>query len=280
MSNKTDDNSNVIQLEKGFSPEKLQELNARFEGAHPDEILKWGFQYFGSDMVLGTGFGPSGVYLIDRIVSEGLSIPIFYLDTQLLFDETYTLRDQLEERFDIDIIQVLPELSPEQQAEKHGDELWKKDPDNCCYMRKVLPLKKFLSDKKAWITGVRRNQSETRQKTEIIEWDPVNKVVKINPLATWTNEQVWNYIFERDLPYNPLHDDGYPSIGCIPCTQPADDDFDERSGRWKDMDKTECGIHIYTQEYQNGNGKSGKGKNGFSYDYKRLKRNSSTNSEE
>ncbi|MEX0995048.1 MAG: phosphoadenylyl-sulfate reductase [Balneolaceae bacterium] len=266
MIKKTNHTGNLDQLESRFTPRKLQELNARFEGAHPDEILKWGFQTFGSDMVLGTGFGPSGVYLIDRIMTNELFIPIFYLDTQLLFDETYTLRDQLEERYGIDIIQVLPELSPDQQADKHGDALWKKNPDKCCYMRKVLPLKKFLSDKKAWITGVRRNQSETRQKTEVIEWDPVNEVIKVNPLAIWTNEQVWEYILERDLPYNPLHDDGYPSIGCIPCTQPADSDYDERSGRWKDTDKTECGIHIYSQEYQNGNGKHRSDNNSYSLD--------------
>jgi len=272
---KTNQKSELTQLKEEFTPERLQQLNDRFKNSDPDEVLKWGFQTFGSYMVLGTGFGSSGVFLIDRIVTTGLSVPIFYLDTQLLFNETYTLRDQLEERYKISITQVLPELTPAEQAKKHGDELWKDDPDKCCYMRKVQPLKRYLSDKKAWITGVRRNQSETREKTEIIEWDPVNEVVKINPLATWTHEQIWEYIHERNLPYNPLHDEGYPSIGCIPCTQPATSEYDERSGRWQDMDKTECGIHIYSQEYQNGNGKA---KDGLSLDYKRVNGKSSTNS--
>lgn len=278
MSYKTDQQTKLKQKEQGFSPEILQQLNDRFNEADPDDVLKWGFEHFGKDMVLGTGFGPAGVYLIDRIVTMGLPIPIFYLDTQLLFDETYTLRDRLEKRYDISITQVLPELSPDEQAEKHGEKLWEKNPDNCCYMRKVLPLQNYLSDKKAWTTGVRRNQSETREKTGIIEWDPVNEVVKINPLATWTNEQVWEYIRERNLPYNPLHDDGYPSIGCIPCTQPASNEEDERSGRWQDMDKTECGIHIYSQRYQNGDGKWKDPKKDLSIGHKDVNGKSSTTS--
>jgi len=217
---------------------KLEGLNTEFEAAEPDQVLKWGFETFGTGMVLGTGFGPSGIFLIHRLQKLELPVPVFYLDTQLLFNETYELRDRIEERFDIRITRVTPELSVEEQEKKYGEELWKSNPNHCCFMRKVLPLRNYLSDKKAWITGVRRNQSETRSQTDIIELDPDNDVFKINPLAAWTDEDVWKYIHEHDLPYNPLHDAGYPSIGCIPCTRPVNaGEEDTRSGRWSGSDK-------------------------------------------
>lgn len=243
---------------KGVEPsrELLQELNDMFNSAHPDEILEWAYGQLGTDMVLGTGFGASGVYLIHRLVERQLPVPIFFLDTRLLFNETYELKEELEKRFKIDITAVSTNLTLQQQANTYGDELWKKDPNQCCYLRKVLPLKSYLSDKAAWVTGIRRGQSKTRRFTQIFEWDPGNRVIKINPVAAWTGDQLWDYIHEYDLPYNPLHDHGYPSIGCIPCTSPVDDTQDERAGRWKDSDKIECGIHVQSQEFQNGNGQS------------------------
>lgn len=243
----------LTSLKKQFPDTRLEELNEYFQNKSPDKVLEWGFRTFGSDMVLGTGFGPSGIFLIDRLQTNHIPIPIFYLDTHLFFEETYELRDTLEDRYGIDITRVSPDLSLDEQAEKFGDELWKRNPNRCCYLRKVRPLRNYLSDKKAWVTGVRRNQSETRQQTNIIEWDPENEVIKINPLATWTGDDVWDYINERDLPYNPLHDEGYPSIGCIPCTQPVngEEQEHERAGRWTGSEKTECGIHLPTQNYQN-----------------------------
>lgn len=245
--NHTNGNSN-----EEISPRYLDDLNERFENSSPEEILRWGHQQFGKDMVLGTGFGSSGVLLIHKLFKQQLPVTVFYLDTHLLFSETYTLRDKIEERFNMNIVRVSTNLSVDEQAEKHGDKLWKSDPDKCCYIRKVLPLKKYLKDKKAWVTGVRRSQGDTRKQTRIFEWDPVNEVIKINPLANWTNDEVWDYIHTYELPYNPLHDHGYPSIGCIPCTQPAETTEEERAGRWKNLEKTECGIHLPTQQYQNG----------------------------
>lgn len=239
-----------------FSLNQIRQFSKQFENSSPDDILSWGYEKFGGDIVLGTGFGPSGVFLIHRLISNQIPVKIFYLDTHLLFRETYWLRDELEKRFDIKIDRVTTDLSLEGQKEKYGDELWKSDPDKCCYIRKVLPLKNYLSDKKAWVTGVRRNQAASRKQTDVVEWDPLNEVVKINPLAGWSNEEVWDYIHEQDLPYNPLHDDGFPTIGCIPCTEPADSEEDERSGRWKKLEKTECGIHLPTQNFQNGNNSS------------------------
>lgn len=232
-----------VLTRKSVEIDDLSTLNHRFEYQAPEEILLWGAENFGNEIVLGTGFGPSGVVLIHKICELQLPIKVFCLDTNLLFDETYTLWDEIEERFDIRIEAVSPILTLEGQAKIHGEELWKSNPDKCCYIRKVLPLQKYLSNKKAWITGLRRSQSDMRKSIDKIEWDPGNKVYKLNPLADWDYNAIWDYIDQYDLPYNLLHDERYPSIGCIPCTEPADD-HNERGGRWKNLEKTECGIHL------------------------------------
>lgn len=221
----------------------LEYLNDQFEYQSPEELLIWASENFGAEAVLGTGFGPSGVVLIHKITRLGLDMKVFCLDTNLLFDETYALWDKIEKKFRITVESVSPILTLEGQAELYEKELWKSNPDKCCHLRKVLPLQKYLSNKSAWITGLRRSQSEMRKDVQKIEWDPSNKVFKLNPLANWTQDEIWNYIDEYELPYNPLHDEGYPSIGCIPCTEPAIGGS-ERSGRWKNLEKTECGIHL------------------------------------
>ncbi|WP_138431151.1 phosphoadenylyl-sulfate reductase [Fodinibius saliphilus] len=244
-----DFSKNELTSNEELSNELLRGLNTQFGLAGPDDVLLWGYDTFGTDMVLGTGFGPSGMFLIYRLWELGIEIPIFFLDTHLLFDETYGLKDKVEERFDIRITRVSTRLSLDEQAEEYDEKLWNKDPNKCCYLRKVLPLQNYLSDKKAWITGVRRSQSETRKNTQYVEWDPDNEVVKLNPLASYTTEEVWNYIRSKKLPYNPLHDEGYPSIGCIPCTEAVEQTAsDERAGRWNGSEKTECGIHLSTQK--------------------------------
>ena len=230
----------------------LEELNQKLEAGSIDEILQWGFGCFGKKMVIGTGFGLSGMVILDRIQKLNLPITVFYLDTKQLFPETYQLKEKIRERFQVTIEAVYSELTLNEQAEQFGDNLWNRDPDKCCYLRKISPLKNFLAEKKAWVTGVRRSQADTRKQTEIIEWDPENQVVKINPLAEWSEDEVWSYIEKQNLPYNPLHDRGYPTIGCVPCTEPADTGTEQRSGRWKNLDKTECGIHIPSQKFNNG----------------------------
>lgn len=242
----------ILKTEK-ISSTELDQLNQQFETADPGEILSWGYETFAKEMVLGTGFGSSGVFLIHQLQTYGIDIPIFYLDTNLLFDSTYELKDRIEARYNIDITRVIPELSLKEQADRFGDELWKRNPNQCCFYRKVLPLRNYLSDKKAWVTGVRRSQSDTRNQVRIIDWDEENEVIKINPVAHWSGEKIWDEIHRLDLPYNPMHDEGYPSIGCIPCTQPvnASKESDDRNGRWNGTDKTECGIH-FPEHYKNG----------------------------
>ncbi len=239
-------------INKKLTRELLRDLNARFSNSDPDEILDWGFSFFGKKMVVGTGFGPSGILLLHRLVTKNIPATVFYLDTNILFEETYKLKDEIEELFGIEIVPVSTALSLDQQAREYGKELWKTNPDKCCEIRKVIPLKNYLADKKAWVTGIRRNQAATRHVTDIIEWDPVNYVVKINPLALWSNERVWDYIETHNLPYNPLHDFGYPTIVCVPCTNPVAAGEEERSGRWKNAKKIECGIHLPAQNFKNG----------------------------
>lgn len=235
--------ANQVLKNKTYRIENLTALQNQFEHESADHLLKWGAEQFENTVVLGTGFGPSGIVLIHKIKTLEIPIKVFCLDTNLLFKATYDLWDKIEDRFDIRIESVSPILTLEGQAGLHKEELWKSDPDKCCYLRKVLPLQKYLSNKNAWISGLRRSQSDLRKDVQKIEWDSVNKVYKLNPLADWRHEEIWNYIRNYDLPYNPLHDEGYPSIGCIPCTEPATGES-ERSGRWRNSEKTECGIHL------------------------------------
>src|SRR6056297_3467142 len=177
---------------------QLTQLNNLFEAKNPDEILKWAAATFGSKIVMGTGFGPSGVFLIHRLYQLGLPISVFYLDTNLLFSETYELCDKLEKQFGITIEKITPEYTLDEQAEKFGDNLWYKNPNRCCFIRKVRPLRNYLQDKSAWITGIRRNQSESRKETQIVEYDSECDVIKINPVAAWTSGQLWSYIKDYD----------------------------------------------------------------------------------
>lgn len=227
-----------------LSQEELSELNERFEDLAPKDVLRWGFEQFGDRAVMGTGFGSSGVVLASLLAEVRPGATVFFLDTDLLFPETYELKDALAERLDVEIVRVHGGLGLEEQAERYGEELWNEDPDRCCFLRKVKPLREYLADKHAWITAIRRDQGPSRADTAFLEWNETHEVVKVNPLADWTEEDVWARIEERELPYNPLHDEGFPSIGCIPCTEPAEGEEDLRSGRWSDSEKTECGIHL------------------------------------
>ncbi|MEX2639119.1 MAG: phosphoadenylyl-sulfate reductase [Balneolales bacterium] len=225
----------------------VEELNERFSDGDVDAILRWGWEVFGNKMVIGTGFGPSGAVLMHKTHQLKLPFKVFYLDTNLLFRQTYELRDRYAELFGVLFERVSTGVSLEDQAGQFGEKLWNTNPDKCCHIRKVLPLQNHLKDKQVWVTGVRRDQSASRKKTRLFEWDSLNEVLKLNPLAGWTADDVWLYIKLYDLPYNPLHDHGYPSIGCQPCTKPVADESDERSGRWSGNAKTECGIHVVTQ---------------------------------
>ena len=229
-----------------MSEEEMSALTQRLESQPPKRRLQWVFDTFTADRaVMGTGFGASGVVLMHFLEAVRPGATVFYLDTDVLFPETYNLRDQLTARFDLDIVQVHSGLSLDEQKEQYGAELWNDDPDQCCFLRKVKPLRDYLADKEAWLTAIRRDQSPTRADTDVLEWSPANEVVKVNPLADWTAEDIWAHVDRHDLPSTPLHDEGYPSIGCMPCTEPVDDEADDpRAGRWAGSGKRECGLHL------------------------------------
>ncbi len=227
----------------GFKPKELQRIGENFEGSAPQDVLRWALQEFHPSIALACSFGAEDVVLVDMLVRLRSDVNVFYLDTDLLFKETYEVRDRLVQRYGVNPRRYGPSLSLGEQARQYGPELWSRDPNLCCRIRKVEPLTMALKDLKAWITGIRRDQAPTRANAGIVEWDEKFGLVKINPLARWNAQEVWNYIKENDVPYNVLHDRGYPSIGCEPCTRPIKAGDDPRSGRWKGFDKTECGLH-------------------------------------
>ena len=225
-------------------PANLFSLNRRFERLEARELLRWGLITFNKDIVLATGFGPSGIVLMHLASQLRPKPAVFYLQTDLFFPETLALRDQLAKQLGLEFVAVHSGLSLNEQAQQFGPALWQRNPDLCCQLRKVEPLRRFLAGKKAWITAIRRDQSPTRQKTPLVSWDNANHLLKLSPLAGWTGERVWDYIHQHDLPTNDLHDAGYPSIGCMPCTRPVSGGESERAGRWAGTEKLECGIHI------------------------------------
>ena len=226
------------------TPESIKQVNATLEGSLPETVLRWGFENFAPSIVLATGFGPEGIVLMHLVSQIRPETIVFYLDTDLLFAHTYELRDELVRRLGIRFERVHSGISLPEQALRHGDKLWERDPDTCCHIRKVIPQRQFLVNYSAWITGIRRDQTVFRANTGLVEWDYANKMVKLNPLAAWTSDRVWDHIHENRLPYNPLHDYGYPSIGCWTCTKSVAPGDDPRSGRWSGNVKIECGIHL------------------------------------
>ena len=196
---------------------------------------------------LASSFSAEDMVLTDLIVRHDLAVGVFTLDTGRLHEETYRLMQRVRERYGLAVAVFAPERADlESYVAAHGPNAMYDSialREVCCRLRKVEPLKKVLAGYHAWITGIRREQSPTRAHAEVVEWDDSFGLVKLNPLAHWTHDQVWSYIRERNVPYNPLHDRQYPSIGCQPCTGPVKPGQDFRAGRWSGFDKTECGLH-------------------------------------
>lgn len=213
------------------------------ENATPEEIIAYAVETF-PNITFACSFGAEDVVLVDMLQKVSPKTDIFYLDTDFHFKETYETRDRMAARYPgIPFVEVKPEITPEEQAAQFGEELWKSDANACCNIRKVKPLTNILSKYEAWITGIRRDQAPTRANSKKIEYDTKFGLVKFNPIAGWTSEDVWNYIRENDVIYNPLHDQNYPSIGCEQCTRKVMPGEDPRAGRWAGQEKTECGLH-------------------------------------
>ena len=222
----------------------LPRFAAELEASTPREILAWALETYTPRITLACSFGgPSGMVLLDMVMELDTTVPVFYLDTRFLFPETYALVKEASRRYNITPRPLRPGISVARQAEQYGDELWARDPDRCCEIRKVIPQQRALKHFDAWITGIRRDQSSTRRATPVVEWDAKFGLAKISPLANWSEREVWQYISAHKIPTNALHQHGYPSIGCTHCTRPIGAGEDLRAGRWSGFDKTECGLH-------------------------------------
>ena len=224
--------------------ERVEGVQDPAESWSPQQVLQWGFATFGDKIEMATGFGAEGMVLLDIALRVRPGLRVFTTDTGFLFPETYELKTRVEERYGIRIEELQSKLTPEKQARIYGPELWKRDADQCCSLRKVEPLRTKLEGLRAWITAIRREQTSVRASASKIEWDEKFGLMKLNPIADWTRQRLWDYIHEHDVPYNPLHDRGYPSIGCTHCTRAVLPGEDLRAGRWAGLDKTECVLHL------------------------------------
>ena len=215
---------------------------ADLEGKSPQEAIAWVIETFHPKLYFACSFQKTTSVTIDIAQQLDPTTRFFYLDTDVLFEETYATRDALAARYDIEFDRYAG-ISLDEQAKTYGDELWGRQPDACCNIRKVEPMRDALAGMDCWVSGIRRTDSETRAGAAKFGWDKRFGLWKLNPLAEWTEKDVWNYIHEREIPYNPLHDAGYPSIGCTHCTRPPNANGGPRSGRWANAHKTECGLN-------------------------------------
>ncbi len=223
------------------------DIASELESASAQTVLREVVDRFSPGVAVSCSFGgPSGLVIVDQLARMNLleRVEVYYLDTGLLFSATHEVREEMERRYGFEAIAYRPQLSLNQQASLHGNDLWDRDPDKCCGIRKVAPNVEALDGKSAWITGVRRDQSVGRAETPVLAWNARFGLVKVSPLRDWSEEKVWEYVRQHQVPYNVLHEDGYPSLGCnTVCTVRPESGESLRAGRWRGHDKTECGLH-------------------------------------
>jgi phosphoadenosine phosphosulfate reductase len=222
-----------------FDPESVSE---RLEGASAEDALRWAVEHFHPKLYIACSFQKTSSVTVHMATQIDPDVRFFYLDTDVLFDETYATRDALEGRYGIKFHRY-SSITLEQQKGLYGDQLWSRDPDACCGIRKVDPMRSALAAVDCWVSGIRRKDTQARANAPKFAWDKRFGLWKLNPLADWSEKDVWRYIHEHDIPYNPLHDQGYPSIGCTHCTRKPAAGEDPRAGRWAGREKTECGLH-------------------------------------
>lgn len=225
-----------------LAPTEIDRHNSRFESADPREIVAWAVESFGDGLSVGASFGGvSGMAILHMVAVLKPDVHVFVLDTDYLFEETHETMRRAVPTLGLSNVQVYKsKLTHEEQAARYGSALWMRDPDLCCELRKVEPNGRALEGKSAWVSGLRRDQSEGRADTPIVSWAAKFGVLKINPLANWTEKETWDYVITNGVPYNPLLDQGYASIGCYNCTLPG---VQGRAGRWQGFEKDECGLH-------------------------------------
>ncbi|RLS78284.1 MAG: phosphoadenylyl-sulfate reductase [Planctomycetota bacterium] len=223
--------------------QELAEVGRSLESAHPMEVIRWAADRYADRLTMATAFGPEGCLIIHWLAAVAPRTHVFNLDTGYQFRETLDLRNRIAERYGIDVALERPDTSVAEYERLHGGPLYRTDPDRCCGDRKLAVVRRVLAHFSAWMSGIRRDQSPDRAAAPIVGWDHKFGVVKVSPLATWTKAQVWDAIVREGVPYNLLHDQGYVSIGCAPCTRTVAHGEDERAGRWTGTAKTECGLH-------------------------------------
>jgi phosphoadenosine phosphosulfate reductase len=222
---------------------EIRRESERLEAAEPQAILAWAAERFAPRFTMATAFGPEGMVLIHMLAEVAPRTPIFNLDTGYQFKETLEVREEVLRRYGIAVEMKQPATTVEQYEQQHGGPLYRTNPDQCCFDRKVKVLQQAVVGMQAWASAIRRDQSPDRAAAPIVGWDKKFSLVKVSPLANWTKKQVWGFITKHNIPYNPLHDQGYTSIGCWPCTRAVMLGEDERAGRWSGFAKTECGLH-------------------------------------
>ncbi len=233
----------VLTTEGRTVEEEWAAASERFAKATPRAILEWAVERFYPRLTMATAFGPEGCVLIHLLAEIEPKVRVFNLDTGYQFAETLALRDRIAERYGVVVELVRPETSVADYESEHGGPLYVSNPDQCCYDRKIVPLRRALYGYDAWVTAIRSEQSTDRAGARLVGRDEKFGLAKINPLLNWTRRDVWAFIVTQQVPYNPLHDQGYASIGCWPCTRRAAAGADERAGRWAGHAKTECGLH-------------------------------------
>lgn len=222
---------------------ELERESQKLESASPQQILSWAVDRFAPKFTMATAFGPEGMTLIHMLSEVAPETPIFNLETGYQFAETLELRERVAKRYGIKVEFKYPDTTVEQYEAANGGPVYQTDPNRCCFDRKLRVLHTAARGQYAWASAIRRDQSEDRAKAPIVGWDRKFQLVKVSPLANWTKNDVWSLIAKHEIPYNPLHDQGYPSVGCRPCTRATMLGEDERSGRWSGFQKTECGLH-------------------------------------
>ncbi len=222
----------------------FNEISASLEKVSPQEILGWAVKKYFPRLTMATAFGAEGCCIIHMLAEIEPRVRVFNLDTGYQFTETLALRDQIASRYGIEVEYVRAEKSVAEYEADHGGPLYISQPDKCCFDRKIQPLKRAIVGYDAWISAIRRDQTSHRKAAGIVEWDSKFELAKVNPLANWTKQDVWKFVTENNVPHNPLHDQGYPSIGCWPCTRPVGNGDDDRAGRWSGSAKKECGLHL------------------------------------
>jgi phosphoadenosine phosphosulfate reductase len=237
-----------------LSPDGIAAANRELDGASPQDVLRWAVKRFHPRLLMATAFGAEGCCLLHMLADIEPGVTVINLETGYQFAETLELRERILRRYGVAVEYVRPAQSVAEYEAEHGGPLHGIRPDQCCHDRKIVPLRQALARLRpaAWVSAIRKDQTADRAVAGVVQWDAKFELVKVNPLLNWTKKDVWKFVLAHDVPYNPLHDAGYPSIGCWPCTRAVGEGEDERAGRWAGKVKKECGLHVI--EVNNGAG--------------------------